>query len=242
MLKRALTVLCLVVWAGGGAVVAAEEDGPEARLTALLSQIFPGQTPDVVRPAPLPGMYEAIFGPAVLYLSPDGRYLLEGDLIDLREQVNLTEQVRAEGRRKVVASIPEESMIIFRAENPRYTVTVFTDVDCPYCRRMHQQMADYLAAGITIRYLAYPRSGLNTPSYHKAVSVWCAEDRQAALTRAKAGEMPEPRTCDNPVSQHMALGNQIRITGTPTLILEDGRVLPGYVPPRQLLKVLQEEG
>jgi thiol:disulfide interchange protein DsbC len=118
---------------------------------------------------------------------------------------------------------------------------VFTDIDCGYCRKLHNEMAKYNAEGITVRYMPYPRSGLNTPSYYKAVSVWCSDDRRDALTRAKAGKDVPRATCDNPVQASLELGHQLGVTGTPALVLEDGQLLPGYVPAKKLSQVLDQQ-
>jgi thiol:disulfide interchange protein DsbC len=129
-------------------------------------------------------------------------------------------------------------MLIFSPDKPTHTITVFTDIDCGYCRKLHHEMADYHAKGIRVRYLMFPRSGVNSPSYDKAVSVWCSEDRNDSLTKAKNGKDPAPRTCDNPVQNHMAMGRSIGVQGTPSIVFEDGRVIPGYVPAERLAAML----
>ena len=133
-------------------------------------------------------------------------------------------------------------MIIFPASKPRHTLTVFTDIDCGYCRKLHSDIDKYNDEGITVRYLPFPRSGPDTPSYYKAVSVWCSDDRRAALTRAKAGQDVPNATCDNPVRASLALGHKLGVNGTPALILEDGHLLPGYVPPKKLAQVMEQSG
>jgi len=211
-----------------------------ATVRAALKAAVPQSDPDSLMAAPFPGMYEAVYGTQVLYISGDGRYLLEGDLFDLKTRANLSENKRQAGRAKVVNDIDPKTMIIFEAENPKYTVSAFTDIDCGYCRKLHREMADYNKLGITIRYLAFPRSGVNTESYYKAVSVWCAADRKAAMTEAKSGATPPKRDCDNPVQAHMAAARAVGVTGTPTLVLENGRVIPGYVEPKRLLQILEQ--
>ena len=130
-------------------------------------------------------------------------------------------------------------MIVFGPDDAKYTITAFTDVDCGYCRKLHSEMDKYNANGIRIRYMAYPRAGLNSESYNKMVSVWCADDRKAAMNIAKTGASIPPKTCDNPIAEQYALGQAMRIQGTPALILDDGDVLPGYVPADKLVKLLE---
>jgi thiol:disulfide interchange protein DsbC len=210
-----------------------------AGIRQQLEKIIPGEKPDSITESPISGLFEVLYGPEVFYVSKDGRYVLQGDLYDAGQQlVNLTEEKRTIGRRELIESLDEKSMIIFRSRKPKHTVTVFTDVDCAYCRKLHHQMADYNRAGITIRYLSFPRTGINTPSYFKAVSVWCADDRNAAITNAKNGAEPEPKDCINPVKEHMAVAAKIGVSGTPTLVLEDGTMLPGYVDPKRLAEIL----
>ncbi len=229
----------LTMMATGSAAIAGEKE-ELATVRAALKAAVPQTDPDSLTAAPFPGMYEAVYGTQILYVSADGRYLLDGDLFDLQTRTNLSEGKRQAGRAKVVNDIDPKTMITFEAENPKYTVSVFTDIDCGYCRKLHREMADYNKLGISVRYLAYPRSGVNTDSYYKTVSVWCAADRETAMTKAKAGETPPRRACDNPVQAHMAAARAVGVTGTPTLVLEDGRVIPGYVEPKRLLQILEQ--
>lgn len=235
--------LAAVLLAAGLAAAAMADESPGEAVPGpvleVLERIFPGRRPEVLRPAPVAGLYEVAFGPDVLYLSADGRYVLEGDLYDLQAGRNLTEVRRAAGRRALMAAIDPRTAIAYDPPEPRHVVYVFTDVDCPYCRKMHEQIADYQARGIAIRYLAYPRTGVGSPSYHKAVSVWCAPDRREAITEAKQGKPVPPRRCENPVQAHMAVADRLGISGTPTLVLEDGTLIGGYVPPDRLAAFLE---
>lgn len=209
------------------------------QVTQALSKLVPGLTPDSIRPAAIEGMYEVAFGGQVIYITSDGKYFIRGDVVDLARGTNLTEISRQKIRGKLIKDAGEKSMIIYEAKNTRYTVTVFSDIDCSYCRKFHSQMADYNKRGIRVRYMAFPRSGVNTPSYYKAVSVWCAKDRNKAMTMAKQGKQPENLNCDNPVKQHMIIGEKLGVRGTPSIILPNGKLLPGYVPPEKLIKVLE---
>jgi len=211
-------------------------------LRQTLEKNLPGATIDAIRETVIPGLFEVTIGPRIYYVSGDGRYLLRGHLIDLVDRIDLTEDRLAKARLKALETIGEDKMIIFTPEKPAHTITVFTDVDCGYCRRLHSQIDDYLKRGIRVRYLFYPRAGKGSHSYDKAVAVWCAKDRQKALTAAKRGEAIEMVTCDNPVDQHMALAEAFGVRGTPMIVTETGEILPGYVPPETLARHLEENG
>jgi len=205
---------------------------------AAFHQLAPGRPIDEIRRSPLPQLLEIRSGVRVLYLSEDGKFLLDGVLMDVRKGLNLTEQSRADYRRKRIEALPETDFIVFPAKREQYRVNVFTDVDCAFCRRMHSQIDAYNQLGVTVRYLAFPRSGLHTASFRKAVSVWCSKDPRAALTRAKQGVSIAPTVCDNPVASEYQLGKALGIRGTPALIAADGTLLSGYMPPQRLLQAL----
>lgn len=201
-----------------------------------------GEQPDSVTATAIPGLFEVILGGQVFYLSEDGRFVLQGDLLDLSSRTNLTDRRRSELRGKAIETINVNDMVVFAPEGTaQHTVTVFTDIDCGYCRKMHSQMAAYNKEGINIRYLMFPREGVNSDSFSKAVAVWCADNRQDALTRAKRGEQIERKTCDNPVQAQFELGQKLGVRGTPTLILDNGEMIPGYVPPTQLAQLLAKD-
>ncbi|MCC8998799.1 MAG: DsbC family protein [Candidatus Contendobacter sp.] len=200
-----------------------------------------GAKPDSIASTVIPGLYEVIVGGQVLYLSEDGRFAVQGDILDLNSRTNLTENRRGELREKAIEAVGESNMVVFAPEGTvKHTVTIFTDIDCGYCRKMHSQMADYNKEGIKIRYLLFPREGVSSESYNKAVAVWCADNRPEAMTKAKRGENVERKTCDNPVKAQYELGQKLGVRGTPSLILESGEMIPGYVPPTQLAQMLAE--
>lgn len=214
----------------------------ESDVRKALTKIIPGQTPDVIAETPYKGLYEVVIGSDIFYLSADGRYLIQGDMIDLNTEVNMTEGRRNKGRHDLMATVDPASRLRYTPADGKvaHVIDVFTDVDCTYCRKLHGQMAEYNDNGIEIRYLAFPRAGIGSRSYDKIVSVWCAEDQKAEMTLAKNGQKPQQKSCENPVQEHMALARQIGINGTPALVLEDGTLLPGYIPPVQLKKILDE--
>ncbi|MFP3873796.1 MAG: DsbC family protein [Thiohalophilus sp.] len=191
-----------------------------------------------VEPSPIKGMYRVSIPPQVFYMSPDARYVVDGEVIDLDNKRNLTREYREQSVATAIEALGEESMIVFGPQDAEHTVTVFTDIDCGYCRKLHEVVDEYNEQGIRIRYMAYPRAGLESGAYQKAVSAWCADDRKAALTKAKQGKSLPQKTCDNPVADQFKLGQNMGISGTPALVLEDGRIVPGFVPPKRLAAIL----
>lgn len=201
-----------------------------------------GQQPDALVEAPVPGLVEARFGSDVVYLTTDGRYLLSGTLLDLATGVNLTEQRKETLRKTILDGIDEASMITYKAVGKaKHVVTVLTDIDCSYCRRLHKGMSEMNKLGIEIRYMAYPRAGIGSGSYQKLVNVWCADDRQQAMTNAKNEQVVRSKSCANPVADHYQAGRAMGVTGTPALVLASGKLLPGYLPPKELLATLNGE-
>jgi thiol:disulfide interchange protein DsbC len=238
-MKRRIAILILLPVVLLLSATAPADESKEARaVRAALAKVLPHATPDQINPTPVNGLYEVVVGPQLFYVTADGNYLIQGSVIDLKERRDLTGERRDTLRRDAVNGIGEDKMVIFAPEHPRHTITVFTDLDCTYCRKLHSQIGQYNANGIAVRYLLYPRSGVDTPSYYKAVSVWCAKDRNDALTRAKAGEEMPRADCDNPVKEHLAMGEMIGVSGTPAIVLEDGTLVPGYVPPLRLAQML----
>lgn len=219
-------------------VQAGELDTAEQKIKEGLQLILPDVEITRVRHAPIPGMYEVVLGPEVIYITGDARYVLRGELLDLGERRNVTESTRAENRRAVLAKVSQTDMIEFSNGNPKHVIYIFTDPDCGFCRKLHQDVPYLTEQGVAIRYLAYPRAGVGSSTYNKMVSVWCAKDQQAAMDKAKAGQAVEERQCNNPVEAQLKTGQMIGIRGTPAIILEDGQQLPGYVEPNELLAIL----
>lgn len=237
MFKKMLGIAVIIFGLSGIEAVAGDE--VEA-INKVLQHLIPGSIPDRIAESVIPGVYVVSYGPDVLYITKDGRYVLEGDLLNTQTRENLTETIRSSARLKLLNALDPKTMIVYAPKQVKHTVTVFTDVDCAFCRKLHSQIADYNRYGIAIRYLAFPRTGVDTESYYKAVSVWCSPDRKAAMTRAKLGEPLKRITCDNPVRQQMALADKLGVSATPTLILEDGSLVSGYIPPDRMSKMLDQ--
>ncbi|HLG53013.1 MAG TPA: DsbC family protein [Steroidobacteraceae bacterium] len=192
-----------------------------------------------IQPSPIAGLYEVRSGTEVGYVSLDGRFYVDGDIFEMESRDNLTEHRRKAGRLSLLARVSDADAIVFAPSGAiRHTLTVFTDVDCTYCRRMHLEMAELNRLGIRIRYLFYPRSGPDTDSWRKAESVWCSADRRDALTRAKRGEAIKAQSCEAPIAEQYALGREMGIRGTPGIITDQGEYVAGYMPAAQLAEYL----
>lgn len=213
----------------------------DAAIKAALTKAMPTVTIDSIKPTEISGLQEVVIQGGIFYVSTDGKYLVQGHLIDIEAKKDITEEKLAATRVKSLKDVGDENMIIFKSDKSKYKVSVFTDIDCGYCRKLHSEMDQYLAEGITVQYLFFPRAGKGSESYDKAVSVWCADNKNEALTSAKAGKEIDKKTCDNPVDAHMALGEAFEARGTPMIITEKGNVLPGYVPAKQLAEALAKE-
>jgi thiol:disulfide interchange protein DsbC len=199
-----------------------------------------GVKPEELHASAMPGVLELMQGTDAIYVSADGRYAIAGDLYDLRSKDDLTESRRRQVRRDLLASISESQMVIFGSAREPYTVTVFTDLDCAYCRKLHSEIAQFNQMGIRVRYLLFARSGPDSPSWTRAEQVWCAADRNEALTRAKRGETLDAQPCaDTPLARNYALGKSMGVTGTPAIVLSNGEVRLGYVPAAELVEQLR---
>ena len=233
----------LFAWAAIAAGLALSAGAAAQTTQEKLAAKFPGIEAGDIRPSPIDGLWEVAVGTQVVYLTADGRYLLRGEIQDLSTGRNVTEARQTEMRSELMASLDESRMIVFSPENPAHTVTVFTDIDCGYCRKLHQEMQAMNDLGIKVRYVFYPRSGPGTASWAKAEAVWCSPDRNDALTRAKQGEQVTAKPCgETPVAEQFRLGNDMGVRGTPAILTESGELLPGYVPADQLAAYLSAHG
>jgi thiol:disulfide interchange protein DsbC len=220
------------------AAPAAAAGSPEQAVRQALAEIAPDQAVDYVGPAPFAGFREVLFGGQVAYVSDDGRFFLQAQPFDLQARQPATSPGLMEFRRSQLAAIPAAERIVFAPAKPVHTVTVFTDVECGYCRRMHQEIAEYNRQGIAVEYVAFPRMGPASQDFADMISVWCAADRKRALTQAKSGAAVAKQQCTSPVAMHYALGQKIGVNGTPAVFAADGTQLGGYMPPVQMRQAL----
>lgn len=239
MRKLTVVVAVLALFAG---MAGARADKVPAALKQGIRRLLNGLQADKVRPTPVAGLWEVTIGPHVVYMTADGRYLLRGDLIEVANHHDLTESGRRAARLAAVERVGEKNMIVFGPRDAKHTLNVFTDVTCPYCRLLDNEVPQLNAAGIKVRYLAFPRAGIPSAGYDEMVAVWCASDPRKAFSDAKAGRAVPPRKCDNPVREEYQLGQVLGVNGTPTLILDDGELIPGYLPAADLIERFREGG
>ena len=187
-----------------------------------------------VKETPIKGIYQVTIGPDVIYMSRDGNYVLKGEILDIGNRRNLTEDFHAQKRINLLNTIADSEYIEFSSTKTKNHIYVFTDVDCGYCRKLHRDVPELNSMGIAVRYLAYPRAGVDSIIGEEMRNVWCAENRQKALTTSKNRQPIEVKICDAPIARHHALGRELGVTGTPAIFLENGRKLPGYIPPDEL--------
>ena len=197
-----------------------------------------------VRPSPAPGIVEVqvINGP-LLYATEDGGYFfLNGDLHQVSEvgAVNLTEERRSLARKEQLAAVSLEDMVVFSPKGEtRDYVSVFTDVTCFYCQKLHREVDQLNAKGVEVRYLAFPRGGINSDGAKKLATAWCADDQQTTLTELKAGmDLPVNDCADSPIAAQYQLGQEMGVSGTPAIITSSGMMIPGYRPAADLIVAL----
>ena len=231
-IKTILVAFLTVLYVALSAPLLASEEIENVRTN--LAKIMPSNMEiGSIEPSPMPGVYIANIGSQEMYVYSRGEFIMVGDVYDSLRRVSLGEERKAMRMVSALENIPESEMILMGGKQERH-VTVFTDTDCFYCQKFHKTVPELESRGMQVRYLMFPRAGLESESYHEAVSVWCAEDQGKAITIAKAGGTVEPLVCENPVAQQYQLGQQIGVRGTPTMILDNGKIIPGFLTPDQL--------
>ncbi|KAB7777843.1 MULTISPECIES: DsbC family protein [Xanthomonas] len=213
----------------------------EQRVRSALLQLDPNFKPDYIGAAPFPGFREVVVGGQVLYVSDDGRYLFQAQPFDIQEKQFASSEGLLSYRRKLLESAPRADRIVFAPANPKYTISVFTDIECGYCRKLHSEIGELNKQGIAVEYLAYPRMGLGSQDYKDMVAVWCAADKKQALTEAKSsGKVPGATNCKNPVTMQYNLGQRLGVNGTPAIFAPDGTQIGGYLPPAKMREALDK--
>lgn len=248
-MKVSLSTFALILsLLASAASVHADDTIPEATAQALrsaLARLLPDRQVSHIRTTPIEGLYEVTNGGRVYYITGDGNHLITGHLIDTRDQTDLSYAPIQQAKEALLSAFGDDMTINYGSPDLPYEVLVFTDIDCPYCRQMHQHIAEYNKAGIRVRYFLYPRAGLNSSSYVKARNAWCSADRAAALTDAISNKTLPNKECDDPIAEHMELGAELGVNGTPTVYTTDARSIPGRMrAPTQmamLLKALEAE-
>lgn len=213
---------------------------PAARARAALHTLDPDMPIERIDDAAFPGFQAAIVSGQVVYVSNDGKYLIQGSAYDIAARKDLGEEAMKSLRVELMRDMPLKDRIVFAPKDPKYTVTVFTDVECGYCRKLHSEIDKINAEGIAVQYVAFPRMGLGSEDYRKMVAVWCSANPKQALTDAK-NDRPVPyRECTNPVAMQYKLGQRMGLTGTPLVLAPDGTALGGYLPPDRLRAALDK--
>ncbi|WNF45741.1 bifunctional protein-disulfide isomerase/oxidoreductase DsbC [Pseudomonas sp. SG20056] len=208
-----------------------------------LKAIDPALPIEAIAESPMPGVYQVeLAGGRQLYTSADGQFLLQGYLFQVKDgkPVNLTEAAEGRGVVKLLDAIPASEMVVFAPKQPKTHITVFTDTDCGYCQKLHSEVPELNRLGVEVRYLAFPRQGLESAAAKELSNVWCAKDQQDAMNRAKARQGVADAQCDSPVAKQYALGQMIGVSGTPAIVLANGKIIPGYQPAPQLAKIALE--
>ncbi len=240
MKRIALISALLISLLAGSSAVAEDEAGQiKAAIESLVGSTLPA---DAIEASATPGIYVAFINGSVYHAVLQDGVLLIGEAFDLAKGVSLNDEITNRSVRDAASQLSPDELIVFTAANAKRYITVFTDIDCRYCRRFHQEVPALNAAGLEIRYAAFPRSGVDTASYDKYVTVWCSDDPQQAMTQAKGGVTLAPQTCSNPVADQYQVGVKGGIRGTPTLVVDDGTVIGGYLPAEQLLARLGMSG
>lgn len=222
--------------------VSASFEADEAQLRESMARLAPDMEISAIAESVMPGVYEVVSGAQVFYLTPDGRYMLEGSIIDLENRVDISEQRRGSLQMSVIEQIPEDQMLVFNNEagDAERSITVFTDTDCGYCQKLHSEINTITDANIRVRYILFPRAGIDSSSSEELQSVWCADDQQTAMTIAKTGGQVPVATCENPIETHMAVAREVGLRGTPLIYLDNGTKIPGYQPAAQLIQQIED--
>jgi thiol:disulfide interchange protein DsbC len=229
-----LAALAIPVYAAG----AEGTNSVPAEIRANISKSFPDVKVDDVRASPMKGIYEVVMGADIAYVSGDGRFLIAGDMYEIGSRTNLTESGRQKARVQTLAKLDERDMIVFKPQTVKHTITVFTDVECGYCRKLHGEISQLNGLGVQVRYLAYPRAGPGTDDWRKMEAVWCSKDRKTAITDAKAGKEVKAEQCAAPIAKQFKLGEQLGVRGTPAIFTNSGDYIGGYLAPAQMVQEL----
>lgn len=230
-----IRIFTLFVAIGAATQVSADDI---AELKQSLAKTLPQYEASYIEKTPIEGIYQVIIGGQIIYMTKDARYMIDGNLIDLSTKKNYTEDAMSGIRLSQIEKLGEDKMVVYTPETTKHTITVVTDIDCPYCRRLHNEMDQYMAGGVQVRYIFMPLKGKG--DFRTTVSVWCAKDRNEALDLAKAGAELEAKDCENPINEHLNVSRSLGVRGTPAIILQDGSMLPGYVPASKLIAELQK--
>ena len=238
-----LTPFSMLTLLVAGSLLPADAHADADQLAESLSVNGQKMPVEAVTETPMDGIYHVrLESGESFYSNTDGSHFLVGDLYENADDglVNLTEQEQNQERADALAAVPDSELVIFRgADEPKATVTVFTDPSCPYCARLHDTIPELNERGIAVHYMAFPRAGMDSAAATTLQQVWCSDNRSEAMTQAKEGQsISSAANCDNPVAGQYDLGKALGVQGTPAIILPDGQLVPGFVPPERLTAML----
>ncbi|SFV64091.1 Thiol:disulfide interchange protein DsbC [hydrothermal vent metagenome] len=210
------------------------------KIINTLKNFIPTIKKEDIKKTPIKNISQILDGSNILYISNDGQFLIQGQMIDLKNGINLTQKTKKSISKNILKDPSVKEGILFKAKNEKYRINVFTDVDCPYCRKLHSGMKEMNNLGISVNYLAFPRAGINSNSYWKEVSIWCAKDKKQAMNTSKQRKPIKSIKCENhPIKKHFQLVKQLGVNGTPSIFLKNGANISGYLPPKKLLKEIE---
>lgn len=236
------TVMALGLAFTFNAIASAEVESDVESVRAELVKMIPSAADAEIIETEVANVFRLELGGSFAFAYVDGDHVLIGDLLNTKDMVNMSDKAQNEKMAAVIADVPSDQMISFTPAQTKRYITVFTDIDCGFCRKLHAEVPELNEAGVEVRYLAFPRAGVGSGSYDKYVSVWCNADPQDSMTRAKLGEPVAPATCENPVASSYQLGQQVGVRGTPTIIFDDGTIIGGYKPSAELISILGLDG
>ena len=227
----------------------ADEKEDLQRVKQLIEKNIPNIDISSIEKSKMPGVYEILSSGKILYVSEDGNYLISGKLFAIdkgikdltTESMQRFDAINLPMRRDTLSGVSEDDMIVFKADKEKHRITVFTDVDCSFCRKLHKEMGSYNKLGITVQYMGFPRAGLGSPSHKKLQTVWCAKDQHAAMDRAKIDRKFGTDTCDDPLAEHLKIVKEFGLSGTPAIILKSGQLIAGFVEADDLLKIIDAD-
>ena len=218
----------------------------EEEIERNIQKILPsGFEINFIEQSEVPNFYVVnVLNNQILYVSYDYKFVFAGDLIGIQDEgiVSINDKYKTKFTQKLISTIKPGESIDFISEKERYRIKVFTDVSCAYCRLFHSEIEEYLEKGITIQYLGFPRDGLEGKVFNNMQSAWCSNNKKQSLTKLKLGEEIKKELCQNPIREHFRIGSLIGITGTPTIVLDDGRKFSGYIPADQIIKLIEDNG
>lgn len=240
-----LTLSASLLLLGTSALQAKDKELSAEQVKTIVEERFAGIDISMISDSKFDGFYAADIGGEVIHISKDGRYFIQGVVFDMETKTNITraqksawEKLKSPMRKEEIAKLSEKDMVVFKAPNEKHVITVFTDIDCGYCQKLHKERQNYLDRGITIRYLAFPRAGLKSKSADKLRGIWCSSDPKVAMTNAKVNRKYENGFCETPFEEHMKLVRKFGLGGTPGIILENGDLIGGYQPAEIMIQNL----